>query len=47
MVFYQYVAHCRLRVGDYRVFYDIDDENKVVLLLAIERRRERTYKRRS
>lgn len=31
---------CRLRVGDYRILYWPDLENKVIRLLAVGRRRE-------
>lgn len=30
----------RLRVGDYRILYDIDDKSKKVILLEIAHRRE-------
>ncbi|MCL5773521.1 MAG: type II toxin-antitoxin system RelE/ParE family toxin [Firmicutes bacterium] len=38
LVFYKYVAHYRLRIGDCRVFYDVDDGKKVIILLGIERK---------
>ena len=38
-----YLAQYRLRVGDYRIFYDLDDERRKVILLAIRRRHEHTY----
>jgi len=28
--FYQFVAQYRLRIGDYRVLYDVDDQKKIV-----------------
>jgi mRNA interferase RelE/StbE len=34
----------RIRVGDYRVIYWIDDSNKTIVITKAERRRERTYK---
>ena len=34
----------RLRVGDYRVIYWIDDENKTIIITKVERRKERTYR---
>ncbi len=43
MVF-SFVAQYRLRVGKYRVLYDIDDKNKKVILLKLEKKREHTYK---
>jgi len=42
--FYEYTAHYRIRIGDYRVLYDVDDEKKIVWILALRRRREETYK---
>lgn len=33
------IAEYRLRIGDYRVLYDIDDKEKVVLILRIGHRR--------
>ena len=39
-----YVAQYRLRVGDYRVLYDIDEQNKKVILLSVKRRSEKTYR---
>ncbi|MBI2886762.1 MAG: type II toxin-antitoxin system RelE/ParE family toxin [Chloroflexi bacterium] len=34
----------RLRVGRYRVIYEVDDEAQEVLVGRIERRQERTYR---
>lgn len=34
----------RLRVGRYRVFYDIDDKQRAFFILAIKLRNEKTYK---
>ena len=41
---YQYVAQYRLRIGDYRVLYDVDTRRKIVWVLALRRRNEQTYK---
>ncbi|MCP5051080.1 MAG: type II toxin-antitoxin system RelE/ParE family toxin [bacterium] len=41
--FYKYTAQYRLRIGDYRVLYDIDDNREIVWILAIRKRNERTY----
>ena len=38
------VACYRYRVGDERVLFDIDDEAKVIEILDIRKRDERTYK---
>jgi mRNA interferase RelE/StbE len=42
--FYRFAAQYRIRIGDYRVLYDIDDDKKIVWILAIRRRSEKTYK---
>ncbi len=39
----QFIAQYRLRVGPYRVLYDIDDARKTVVLLKLMKRDERTY----
>ncbi len=36
----------RIRVGNYRVVYAIDDEAHLVIIVKVARRREDTYKRR-
>lgn len=41
---YRFTSQYRLRIGQYRILYDIDDENKIVWLLTIRKRRESTYK---
>lgn len=38
------VASCRIRVGDYRVLYDIDENEKKIVLLGLRLRSEKTYK---
>lgn len=38
-----FVAEYRLRVGPYRVLYDIDDRHKKVVLLKLAKRDEQTY----
>ncbi len=35
----------RLRVGDLRVIYEIDDEERLVVVLRVARRSESTYRR--
>lgn len=37
------VAQYRYRVGTYRLLFDIDDDQQVILLLDIRKRDERTY----
>ena len=39
----QFVAEYRLRIGPYRVLYDIDDKRKKVVLLKLAKRDEQTY----
>ncbi|MFH1379150.1 MAG: type II toxin-antitoxin system RelE/ParE family toxin [bacterium] len=41
---YQYAADCRLRIGNYRVLYDINDEKKTVWILHLRKRDEKTYR---
>ena len=43
LIVYSYTAQYRLRVGHYRVLYDIDDKKRVVWILALRKRNERTY----
>lgn len=40
---YNYVAQYRLRIGDYRVLYDVDDKKRRVWIFALRKRNERTY----
>ena len=40
---YSYTAQYRVRVGDYRVLYDVDDKRRIVWIFAIRKRNERTY----
>ncbi len=35
----------RIRVGNYRVVYDVYDEERLVLILQVARRSETTYRR--
>jgi mRNA interferase RelE/StbE len=35
----------RIRVGQYRVVYNIDDEERLVIVVWVARRKEDTYKR--
>jgi len=42
--FYQLTAQYRIRIEDYRVLYDIDDDRKIVWILALRKRGEKTYK---
>jgi len=39
----RFTAEYRLRVGPYRVLYDIDDRKKRVILLKLAKRDEHTY----
>lgn len=40
----QYTAQYRLRVGDYRILYDVDEARKTAWVLVLHRRSEDTYK---
>lgn len=35
----------RIRVGEYRIIYDVYDNQKLVVVLRVERRSENTYRR--
>ncbi len=39
----EFIAEYRLRVGPYRILYDVDDQRKKVVLLKLVKRDERTY----
>ncbi|MDZ4854439.1 MAG: type II toxin-antitoxin system RelE/ParE family toxin [Nitrospirota bacterium] len=39
----RFTAEYRLRVGPYRVLYDVDDQRKKVVLLKLAKRNEQTY----
>ncbi len=41
---YHSLAGYRIRIQNYRVFYDIDEERKTVSVIALRRRNEGTYK---
>lgn len=43
MQFYQLTAQYRMRIGNYRVLYDVDDRLKIVWILAL-RKREAAYR---
>ena len=40
----QYVAQYRLRVGNYRILYDVDDHRRIVWIFALRKRNEGTYR---
>ncbi|MFQ5687520.1 MAG: type II toxin-antitoxin system RelE/ParE family toxin [Candidatus Scalindua sp.] len=42
--FHEMTAQYRIRIGDYRVLYDVDDKKKTVWILALRKRSEKTYK---
>ena len=33
----------RLRIGDYRLLYDVDDKQRIVWIFDVRKRNERTY----
>jgi len=39
-----HLAEYRLRIGDYRVLYNVDDRQKIVWILDIRIRAEKTYR---
>lgn len=40
----QYTAQYRLRIGDYRILYDVDEKKKIVWIFVLRKRGEDTYK---
>ncbi len=42
--FYEHAAQYRIRISDYRVLYDVDIINKKVIILALRKRSENTYR---
>lgn len=40
----RFTAEYRLRIGPYRVLYDVDDQKKKVVLLKLAKRDEQTYR---
>lgn len=40
-----HLAEYRLRIGDYRVLYNVDDKQKIIWILDIRLRGEKTYRR--
>ena len=34
----------RVRIGDFRIIYWIDDKSKTIVITKVERRKERTYR---
>lgn len=46
LVLYRRTATYRIRIGDYRVLYDVDDTRKIVWILALRRKSKKTYRKR-
>jgi mRNA interferase RelE/StbE len=44
LIVLQFTAEYRLRIGPYRVLYDVDDQRKKVVILKLAKRDEHTYK---
>ena len=40
----QFTAEYRLRIGPYRVLYDVNDQEKKVILLKLAKRDDQTYR---
>lgn len=43
IIVYQFLAQYRIREGDWRILYDIDESRKRVILLALRRRGHHAY----
>ncbi len=41
---YDEAARYRIRIGNYRVLYDVDDVRKIVWVIALRKRNEATYR---
>lgn len=41
---YTYAASYRVRIGEWRILYDVDDKTRTVWVYALRKRNERTYK---
>ena len=44
MIVYSFTAQYRIRIGPYRVLYDVDDKGKTIWIMAVHKRDEKTYK---
>jgi mRNA interferase RelE/StbE len=44
LIVLQFTAQYRLRIGPYRILYDVDDQRKKVVILKLAKRDEHTYK---
>lgn len=40
---YKFTARYRIRIGNHRVLYGVDDKRKTVWILALRKRNEKTY----
>ena len=40
---YSYLAQFRIPIANWRIFYDLDDKRRIVWILALRKRSERTY----
>ncbi|OGX12800.1 MAG: hypothetical protein A2351_07340 [Omnitrophica bacterium RIFOXYB12_FULL_50_7] len=45
LIVYQYAAQYRLKIRNYRVLYDVDDEQRIAWIFDVRKRNERTYAR--
>lgn len=43
LIVYQFTAQYRVRVRDFRILYDVDDKHRIVWVLDLRKRNERTY----
>ncbi|MBI4397882.1 MAG: type II toxin-antitoxin system RelE/ParE family toxin [Candidatus Omnitrophica bacterium] len=44
LIVYSFTAQYRIRIGNYRVLYDVDDSCNTVWILDVRKRNERTYR---
>ena len=43
VIVHHFTAQYRVKIGSYRILYDVDDKKQVVLILDLRKRNERTY----
>ena len=41
---YNFTAQYRIRIRDYRVLYDVNDQQKIVWIYVLRKRNEKTYR---
>ena len=43
LIIYHFSAQYHLRIGRWRVLYDVDDQRRIVWIFALRKRDEQTY----